>query len=628
MKRSHLTRSLSLATALALVGACGTTTATSASTSSGTATVEQDAAVAQTAATSENMVDHDEPDDHVWDVADEEVVALDGTGATSSSDAVTVDGGTVTVTRAGTYRVTGTLTDGQLRVSTQDEGIVRLVLDGVDITSTTGSALYVEEADEVVVVLADGTTSTLTDATAYVLADGVDEPNAALFSTADLTLAGSGDLVVQGRSNDAIASKDGLVVTEDPTIEVDAVDDGVRGKDYVLVEGGTLDVTAGGDGLKADEDEDATAGYIQVTDGEVTVTADGDGVDAVTDVLVDGGKLHVTAGGGHTAAPDEEVSTKGLKGGVHVAVAGGTVAVDASDDAVHANGTVSVTGGDLTLASSDDGVHADGTLAVDGAQVTVTSSYEGLEGGAIVVASGEVDVTADDDGLNVAGGADGSGFAGPGGAADGGMPGGGPAPADRPSRDDGWGGDRGPAATGSADDGDGIVTTDQLALTTPRATGAQQAATGAAPQPGDEGSLVISGGTVTVHADGDGLDANGSAAVTGGTVTVHGPTSQGNGALDVDGTFVVSGGTLVAGGSAEMLVTPQGDGQGVAVVAFGSAAPAGATIELVLEDGAVVATLVSERATEAVVVSSPSLTAGTTYGVLVDGRELGPVTAG
>ena len=61
-----------------------------------------------------------------------------------------------------------------------------------------------------------------------------------------------------GNSNDGISSKNGLAITGSPTITVTAADDGVRGKDWLLVSGGSLTVTAGGDGLKSTEDDDET----------------------------------------------------------------------------------------------------------------------------------------------------------------------------------------------------------------------------------------------------------------------------------------------------------------------------------------------------------------------------------
>ncbi|HOZ60296.1 MAG TPA: carbohydrate-binding domain-containing protein, partial [Nakamurella multipartita] len=121
----------------------------------------------------------------------QETITLSGTSASSSAAAVTVSGGTVTITAAGTYRISGTLTDGQLVVDVPGDGVVTLILDGTDITSSTGSALLVSDAQSVVVQLAEGTQNTLSDASTYAQAStdtDTDTPNAALYSTADLTI--------------------------------------------------------------------------------------------------------------------------------------------------------------------------------------------------------------------------------------------------------------------------------------------------------------------------------------------------------------------------------------------------------------------------------------------------------
>jgi hypothetical protein len=71
------------------------------------------------------------------------------------------------------------------------------------------------------------------DGASYVLEEGTDEPNAAIFSKSDLTIFGAGSLNVDGNYNDGIASKDGLII-KSGTISVTSVDDGIRGKDYLI----------------------------------------------------------------------------------------------------------------------------------------------------------------------------------------------------------------------------------------------------------------------------------------------------------------------------------------------------------------------------------------------------------
>ena len=291
-----------------------------------------------------------------WDTADEVSIALSGTSAQVTGGGASAEGGTVTITDPGTYRVSGTLTDGTLVVASAGEGVVRVVLDGASITSSTTAPLQVLDADEVVVVLAGGSSNSLTDPATYQYPEGEDEPNAALFSTADLTIAGSGALAVTGNANDGIASKDGLVVAGGE-VTVTAADDGVRGKDYLVVTGGTLDVTAAGDGLKSDDDA-RVGGFVHVAGGSTHVTWGDDGVTAASDVLVSDGALEVRAGGGAGAGTD--TGAKGLVGDVSVVLGGGSVLVDAIDDAVHSDDTITVAGGDTTLATAGGGVHAAG----------------------------------------------------------------------------------------------------------------------------------------------------------------------------------------------------------------------------------------------------------------------------
>ena len=90
-----------------------------------------------------------------------------------------------------------------------------------------------------VVLLADGSTNTLSDGAAYTSADGEEDgPTAALFSSAELTIAGTGALTVKGNSNDGIAARTG---SSSPAARSRSrrVDDGIRGKDYLVVTGGT-----------------------------------------------------------------------------------------------------------------------------------------------------------------------------------------------------------------------------------------------------------------------------------------------------------------------------------------------------------------------------------------------------
>ena len=101
------------------------------------------------------------------------------------------------------------------------------------------------------------------------------------------------------------------------------------------------------------------------------------------------------------------------------------------------------------------------------------------------------------------------------------------------------------------------------------------------------------------------------ATITGGDIVVYGPTTDGNGALDVNGTFDVSGGTLVATGSAGMMVAPSTDSaQGWIATALGTTAAAGSEVVITDADGAEVASYTHRKDFASVVCSAPDIELG------------------
>ena len=293
-------------------------------------------------------------------------VILSDDGVTVDGSGVTVDGADVTITAAGTYLITGTLSEGSITVAAGEEDKVQLVLSGVSVHNSDGPALYVRSGDKVFLTLADGTDNALTDGSGYTVTDGDTELDAAVFSRSDLTINGGGSLTVTGSNKHGVVSKDDLVVVGCDLI-VTAQNAALSGKDCVKIAEASLNLTAGTDGIRSDNDEDAECGYVYIHSGDITVRSDSDGIQAVTALFV----------------------------------AGGSLTVDATDDCLSCDGSITITGGVLKLTSGDDGVHADGTLTVDGGEITVTAA-EGLEATVITINDGVIDITASDDGINAA----------------------------------------------------------------------------------------------------------------------------------------------------------------------------------------------------------------------------------
>ena len=527
--------------------------------------------------------------------------SVQGTGAQASADGVVISS-------AGTYVVSGELTDGQLLVDAGDDDKVQLVLAGATIHNEDGPAIYVRNADKCFVTLDAGTENSLSDGSSYALEDDSDEPYATLFSRCDLTLNGSGTLNVTSAYRHAVCSKDDLVVVSG-TYNISAVEDGLRGRDCVKIRDGVFAIEAGGDGIKSNKDDKPTKGFVSI----------------------DGGTFGIQAG-------DDAVQGKTL-----VRLAGGSMTVAANDDAFHSDLEMHLLGSAIEVGAGDDAFHAETKLTVDDGTVNVTSCYEGYEAEKVYVNGGNTHIVASDDGVNASaadlsddadadtvsttlpnGGTPGVPGQGGGAAA---QNAGGQAPAGAPQ------GGQAPEAAGAQQGGQA-----------PDAAGAQQGGSapelragdnaGAAADPGqqggdlaagggmgqaDDGCLIqINGGYLVVDSVGDAIDSNGNVEVTGGVLLVSGPTSDGDGAFDYDGSATVTGGTVLMVGSTGMA---QNFTSGTQAFAMASASgEAGQSVCVVDGSGNVVASFTATKRFGMVLASSPAFAEGGEYTLVIGGE--------
>ena len=139
------------------------------------------------AALAENSKVDEDAGDYTWDSAAVIPITLNGDSITADGKGVKVEGSNVTITAIGSYHLSGTLTDGQIVVDTADDGVVRLIFDGIDIRNSTSAPINIVKAQKTIIVLADDTANFVTDGASYVFENPEDdEPNAAIFSQGDL----------------------------------------------------------------------------------------------------------------------------------------------------------------------------------------------------------------------------------------------------------------------------------------------------------------------------------------------------------------------------------------------------------------------------------------------------------
>ena len=512
--------------------------------------------------------------DYETDYEDEDyvLITLSGTDAQCESSAVTVSDGMVTITEAGTYVVSGTLTDGTICVDAGDGDKVWLVLAGVSITSEDFAAIYVISADKVFLTLADGTENTLANGGSF---EAVDDNNvdAVIFAKDDLTINGSGSLAVSSPAGHGIVCKDDLKITGGVYEITAGAGHALSANDSVRIAAGTFVLESSKDGIQAENDEDEEEGYVYICGGTFTIESEGDGISASGDCTILAGTIQITAGGGSESADDDEFvgqmqqrileygsssrssedssSCKGIKAAGLLTISGGTITVDSADDSLHSNSDILIDGGTITLCSGDDGVHADETLTVEDGTIDITDSYEGLEGMQIYISGGQISIVASDDGINAGGGTDSSGTGG-------------------------W----------RQDDVFGSSSSSDL-------------------------TVDISGGIIYIDADGDGIDSNGSLYISGGQTYVSGPTSSADGALDYTTTGSITGGILVAAGASGMAMNMSTGTQGCVMVTTGS--QSACTISLSDASGNELVSYTVEKSFGSVVISCPDMESGETY---------------
>ena len=365
--------------------------------------------------------------------------------------------------------------------------------------------------------------------------------------------------------------------------------------------------------------------FVTLTEGtENTLTVSGDyvqtddnNVDAVIfakcDLTLGGsGSLTVKDTTGHgIVSKDDLVVTGGtytidsqdhcLNGKDSVRIADGTFTLTCDEDGIHAgnddqqDGYIYIEGGDIDISVGDDAMHAEGLLIITGGDIDISKSYEGIEGYKILVTGGDIDVVANDDGFNAA----------------------------RPD------------SNGQSDGTQSTEDDQRQADSFHRRANDTETNRPELPEkggrPGDSGTpggpgmgagmdadydayILITGGTININADGDGIDSNGYLGIAGGNVYVLGPSNNGNGALDYGIYATITGGEMVAVGGSGM---EQGFGdestQCSALVNFDEWIDVGETITLTDSNGNKLITYKADKKFDSVLISTSDMKQGEIY---------------
>ena len=253
--------------------------------------------------TDETKVDETQADESETDGTKADKSETNGTKADKSetdetkvaSSGVSISGNIITISKEGTYVLSGALSEGQIVVDA-DLAKVQLVLDNVDITCASSAAIYIKSADKTFITLAEGSENILMNTAEY---EAIDDNNidAVIFSKDDLTLNGKGTLTINSEYGHGIVSKDDLKLVSG-TCNITAKKHALSGKDSVRIAAGTYNLTSGKDGIHSENADDDEKGFVYIASGDFTIESTGDGIDASYVVQIDDGDFEITAGGG------------------------------------------------------------------------------------------------------------------------------------------------------------------------------------------------------------------------------------------------------------------------------------------------------------------------------------------
>ena len=512
--------------------------------------------------------------------------SIEGSGVTNNSN-------TIKINSAGTYYITGSMSDGNILVEAGKNSEVQLVLDNVSITSKSTAPINCTTCSKLTITLAENSENNITDNEVYTTFTDTEktEPDGAIFTKTDLVINGNGKLNVNANYLDGIVSKDGLKIING-NIVVNSKDDGIRGKDYVDINKASINVTSGGDGIKSTNNEDSELGYIAIEGGNITINSEADGIQAETILNMSSnptinikttGEIATNSNNNNfnrnkfdrqipqsattnTTSTTDSSSSKGLKAGKEITIEDGDIEIASTDDSIHSNGIIVINNGNLKSSSEDDGIHADTNIVINNGNIDISKSYEGIESSYIEINGGKISVNSSDDGINISGGNDSS------------------------------------AMNGRL----GQNNFNEL-------------------QSSDR-KLVINNGDIFVDATGDGLDSNGSMYINGGNIIVAGPTSTGNGALDYDGECVVTGGNLQVYGGNNMWQNPSNNSTQY-ILTYQASGNSGDEISLKDSSEREITSFKTEKSYGVITISNENITKGNSYTLYVNGTNVGSLEA-
>ncbi len=345
-----------------------------------------------------------------------------------------------------------------------------------------------------------------------------------------------------------------------------------------------------------------------ISSGTLKVTAKNVGLCGKDCVKIGNGSITVDAGSDGIRSDNTEDSTRG-----YVSLSGGTINITAGSDGIQAETVINVENTDLTvnagggsgetLTSSTEsykGLKAVSDIYITGGVFRITSRDDCIHSnGTITISGGDYTLSSGDDGIHADTDLEISGSS------------------TKIAVEKSYEGIeatnlyiKGGTVSVKADD-DGLNAAGGNNSSTDNTVDMMRPGRGSFSS--STGSMTISGGNIFIQMGGDGLDANGALTITGGTITVSGAINGDTSILDYDSSGTISGGTFIGLGASGMAQNFSSESTQGAILSSVGTQSAGTVVKLTDSEGNVLIEHEAEQSFSCVILSHPSLKQGESY---------------
>ena len=205
-----------------------------------------------------------------------------------ASDDIMANGNTITIRAAGDYLVGGELIDGSLMIEVKSHETVRLILDGVSISSSKSVPIKVNSAACVILELATDSVNILSRLSSIPLKDKISlYPDACIESICNIIVTGNGSLAINSRADAAISCL-GRVDISGGKMTVSSAGNGIWVRDRFVMSGGALSISTAKIGILAD-DAASSEGRIEINEGRLTASCSDAVLKAGRNICISGG---------------------------------------------------------------------------------------------------------------------------------------------------------------------------------------------------------------------------------------------------------------------------------------------------------------------------------------------------